>query len=103
MEYGYSILMFCFSGGLLLYALLLYATGDSALIPKNYAAKKDKRYARQVAKIVAATGLAPLMSGYVALYGEKWMLPAVLVLLSGFVICIPFGIRLVRDEEEGDK
>ena len=37
----FSILMFCFSGALFLYAVLLYITKDYKLIPRGYVSKTD--------------------------------------------------------------
>ena len=101
MEYGYSILMGAFGAALLLYAGLMALTGDSGLLPRSYASKqKGKRYVRQVAKALAVAALAPLVSAWVGLRGESAIGWALLVLVSGFCVCIPLGVRVMQDDEE---
>ena len=94
MDTAFSILMFCFSGMLLLYAGLLALAKDPQLIPRHYYAKikNPKAYALQFAKLTALTAAAPALSGLVGLSGCTWA--AVAVLLGGFVVCIWLGIRL---------
>lgn len=100
MEYAYSILMFCFSGAILLYAGLI-APGNDELIGRSWAAKmKDKKaYARQFAKLLALISLAPLLSGVVALIcsPDKMPLLPVVVLIGGTIVCIRIGLRFMRD------
>ena len=104
MEYGYSILMGIFGAALLLYAGLMVWTGDVALLPKSHAGeRKDKAYVRQVGKAVAIAALAPLVSAGVALRGEEAIGSAMLVLVTGFIVCIPLGVRVIQDDEENDK
>lgn len=88
----FSILMFCFSGALLLYAVLLYTTRDYKLIPRGYASKTDdkKAYARQVAEIVALVAVAPAHCGYVALFSMGW---SVVVLVVEMVLAIWVGTK----------
>ena len=98
MEHALSILMFGFAGLLLLYSLLLFATGDPLLIPKHHAAKMrdEKEYARQLGKACfllaiapAAAGLAGLFLGNIALF---------IVLIAGFVLCIWGATRVMKDQ-----
>lgn len=91
----FSILMFCFSGALFLYAVLLYTTKDFKLIPRNYAAKTGdkKAYARKVAEIVALVAVAPAHCGYVALFSMGW---SVAVLLTEMVIAIWVGTKIME-------
>ena len=91
----FSILMFCFSGALFLYAVLLYTTKDYKLIPRGYASKKDdkKAYARQVAEIVALVAVAPTHCGYVALFSMGW---SVVVLVVEIVIALWVGTRIME-------
>ena len=91
----FSILMFCFSGALFLYAVLLYTTKNDKLIPRNYAAKTDdkKAYSRQVAEIVALVAVAPAHCGYVALFSMGW---SVVVLIVEMVLAIWVGTKIVE-------
>ncbi len=96
----YSILMFLFAGGMLLYAALLGATKDYKLIMRYWVTKpKDKRaYAAQFAKLIALVACAPALSGIVGLFGDSdgivWI--ALAVLFAGLVAAIAFGVRLMR-------
>ena len=98
MEYAYSILMFCFSGLLLLYAAALGATGDASMIVRSYAAKMrdPKAYARKFAGAVALAALAPLLSGLVAL--PHWYVAAVIVLIVGLGLALFLATVIMRDE-----
>lgn len=100
MEYGYSVLMFVFSGFILIYAGLI-ALGNYDLIRRMYAVKtKDKKeYARRVAVVLALVSLSPFLSGLVALIGggiEKMALPAIIVLIVSAAAFIALGIRIMR-------
>ena len=94
MEYGFSVLMFCFAGAILLYAGLMGVTGDINLLGfrHRYAAKmKDKKaYAVMVAKILALTAAAPLVGGLVGLLSPQW---GGIVLILLFILCIWFGVK----------
>lgn len=91
----YSILMFCFSGALLLYAAILGLSGDSGMIPKSYAAKgADRRaYARAFARMMAVVAMAPLSSGIVALFNPTL---GMVLLVPDFVACIWVGTYFFR-------
>ncbi len=98
----YSILMFCFSGALLLYAALIAITKDYKMIPRNWAAKPkdEKEYASRFAKIIALVAAAPLLSGAVALFGDsKWiMIAAVAALIGGIIGASVIAVRLMKDQ-----
>lgn len=84
MDSGYSVLMFCFSGAILLYAGLIARTKDTRLIARSWAARMDDKpaYARRFARVLAWTAIAPLLSGLVALCGDAaWVMPAALIVL----------------------
>ena len=89
----FSILMFCFSGAILLYAGLLALTKDYQLIPRNHATDpKDKRaYAAAFARVMAVVALAPLSGGIYGLFNVALGLVALLV---SFPVCIWIGVRL---------
>ena len=91
----FSILMFCFSGALFLYAVLLYTTKDYRLIPRGYASKPDdkKVYARQVAEIIALVAVAPAHCGHVAMVSMGW---SVVVLIVEMVLAIWVGTKIME-------
>ncbi len=91
----FSILMFCFSGMLFLYAVLLFVTRDYKLIPRNYAAKagNKKAYARKMAEIVALVAVAPAHCGYVALFSTGW---SVVVLIVEMILAIWAGTKIME-------
>ena len=91
----FSILMFCFSGALFLYAVLLYTTKDYRLIPRGYASKPDdkKVYARQVAEIIVLVAVAPAHCGYVAMVSMGW---SVVVLIVEMVLAIWVGTKIME-------
>ncbi len=103
MEYGFSVLMFCFAGALLLYSLLLYSEKKrpDLLIPRHvYVSKKNwtVKYARKLAKIVALCALSPLLTGIVALFGKPLIAGIVFVLT--LILFIWLGIRVTGINEE---
>ena len=77
----FSILMFCFSGALFLYSVLLYITKDYKLIPRGYVSKTDDKqaYTKQVAEIVALVAVAPAHCGYIALFSMGWSVVVLIV------------------------
>ena len=102
-SYGFAILMFVFSGVLLLYAVGL-VLGDTDLIQRPWAAKMGDRkaYARRLGKIVALVALAPLASGLVSLLAGETVFPG-LVLVGSLILSIPLGVRLTRGEGEPEE
>ena len=103
MEYGFSILMFCLAGGMLLYALLLYTEKKrpDLLIPRRvYTSKKNWAvpYARKLAKIVALCAVSPLLTGVVGLFAKPLIAGIVLVLT--LILFIWLGIRVTGINEE---
>ena len=91
----FSILMFMFSGGLLLYAAILYLSKDVNMIPRNYAVKvTDKhRYATQFAKVIALVALAPAYGGIVGLFSTFWGLVA---MITQMILAIYLGTKLMK-------
>ena len=84
----FSILMFCFSGALFLYAVLLYITKDYKLIPRGYVSNT-----KQVAEIVALVAVAPAHCGYIALFSMGW---SVVVLIVEMVLAIWVGTKIMQ-------
>ena len=104
MEYGFSILMFCFAGALLLYAGLLVAEKKrpDLLIPRRFAVSMKKtdwiKHARRLAKIVALCALAPFLSGVAGLFGQPLL--AGIVFVAALIAAIWLGVRITRDAAE---
>lgn len=110
MEQAYSILMFCFALGLLLYAVAIALSKSTNLIPRmNRVSVKDpRRYAWQFAKTLAIVALAPAASAVAGLLFGPGV--GVIVLVPAFVLCIWLGVRFSsgelndppEEEEEGE-
>ena len=104
MEQGFSILMFCFAGALLLYAGLLAAEKrrPDLLIPRYQASSGNMtdpiRHARRIAKIVALCALSPLLSGLVGLTGQY--LIAGIVFVVTLVGAIWLVVKITREPTE---
>lgn len=91
----FSMLMFLFSGAILIYAGLLALTKDYKMIPRGYAANPGdkKAYALAFSKTMAVVALAPLNGGYYALFNP--LLGAVMLVLS-FAACIKIGVDVYK-------
>ena len=91
----FSILMFMFSGGLLLYAAILALSKDVKMIPRDYAAKitDKRRYATQFAKVIALVALAPAYGGIVGLFSTGWGLFA---MITQMILAIFLGTKLMK-------
>ena len=91
-----SILMFCFSGALCLYAILLAITKDYDMIPRGNSAKVENRkdYAFRFAQIIALVAIPPAHCGFVALFSPLWGLA---VLLVEMVLVIWAGTKLMDE------
>ncbi|MBQ7578704.1 MAG: hypothetical protein IJT21_10625 [Synergistaceae bacterium] len=95
MEYA-SIFMIIFAGAILLYAVLIAWTRDIRLIAKNRVVKikgDKKLYALKIAKILAFTSIAPLLSGIIGLLSDSALL-MIIALAAGLIICIRVGIKV---------
>ena len=99
MKYGFSILMFCFSAGILLFAGLIALAKDPALIPRHYTAKirNKKRYAVQFAKVLAVTAAAPFSGGLTGLIwnAEETLIPSMLVMITSFIVCMHYAGKIM--------
>ena len=100
MEYGYSILMGCFSAALLLYAGLMALTKDYKLLPLrarvSVKPKNEKRYMTQLAKAVALAALAPALSALVGLWN---VLAALIVWVAAEAFLIRLGTKFMKNVE----
>ena len=96
MDYAYSILMFCFGGAILFYALDIYIFKSVKLIPRRYrhfTFKDEKEYMTQFAKILAIVALAPILSGVVGLFN---VMVGGVVLIVGFVVTLVLATKLIK-------
>ena len=100
MEYGYSILMGIFAGLILIYAGLMALTKDYRMLPLrarvSVQPKDEKRYMKQLAKVVAMVALAPALSALTGLWN---MMAALIVLIVSAVVFIWLGTKIMRGVE----
>ena len=100
MEYGYSILMGIFAGLILIYAGLMALTNDYKMLPfrarVSVQPKDEKRYMKQLAKVVALVALAPALSALTGLWN---MIAALIVLVVSAVVFIWLGTKIMRGVE----
>ena len=100
MEYGYSILMGIFAGLILIYAGLMALTKDYKMLPfrarVSVQPKDEKRYMKQLAKVVALVALAPTLSALTGLWN---MIAALIVLIVSAVVFIWLGTKIMRGVE----
>ena len=100
MEYGYSILMGIFAGLILIYAGLMALTKDYKMLPfrarVSVQPKDEKRYMKQLAKVVALVALAPSLSALTGLWN---MIAALIVLVVSAIVFIWLGTKIMRGVE----
>lgn len=100
MEYGYSILMGIFAGLILIFAGLMALTKDYKMLPfrarVSVQPKDEKRYMKQLAKVVALVALAPALSALTGLWN---MIAALIVLVVSAVVFIWLGTKIMRGVE----
>ena len=100
MEYGYSILMVFFAVLILIYAGLMALTKDYKMLPfrarVSVQPKDEKRYMKQLAKVVALVALAPALSALTGLWN---MIVALIVLVVSAVVFIWLGTKIMRGVE----
>lgn len=100
MRYGFSILMFCLSGLLLLYAAYAGTSGDPKSVPKRHAAEMNdpQAYAKKFAALLALTAIAPLIAGIVGLFQ---IFPAgVLALILTLPLFLALGVKRFFGKED---
>jgi hypothetical protein len=89
-----AIIMFVFSGAILLYAGLLALTRDVTMLPKQSAVKNvgdKKAYALRVAKVLAIVAVSPALTGVTALLSG---IAAAIVFVVSLVGCIWLGVKV---------
>ncbi|MBQ9428389.1 MAG: hypothetical protein IJU41_02450 [Clostridia bacterium] len=100
MEYAFSIIMAAFSAAILLFAGLMGLAGDYKMIPYRARAsvkpKNPKKYARQLAKVLALVAIAPALGALVGLWH-----PGIggVVLVAACVLLIWLGTKFMKDAE----
>ena len=96
MEFGFSILMFCFAGAILLYAGLIAFTRSTRLIKHCDGENMERpgHYAAQFAKLLALVAVAPALAGVAALVNGLF---AFIVLVVSLVVFIWAGNRFFMD------
>ena len=87
-----AIIMFVFSGAILLYAGVMALSRDINMIPRSHAAKvRDKKaYALKVAKVLAIVAISPALTGVAALFSS---VAAAIVFIVSLVACIWVGVK----------
>ena len=97
MNEGFSVLMFIFSGCLLLYSALLAFTGNYGMLPSrarvSVRPQNPRAYARALAKVIALVALVPFLTGIAAFSS---LLLAGFVFAAGMVITLWTGVRIMR-------
>lgn len=101
MRYGFSVLMFCFAGMILIYALMVWHGGFN-MIFRHWAVKVNdkKAYARRFAKILAIVAIAPALSGLAGVIvdmEESPFLPMV-VFAVGLPVAIWLGVKMTEEK-----
>lgn len=100
MEYGYSILMGIFAGLILIYAGLMALIKDYRMLPLrarvSVQPKDEKRYMKQLAKVVALVALAPALSALTGLWN---MIATLIVLVVSAIVFIWLGTKIMRGVE----
>ena len=99
-ETGFSILMFIFSGAILIYAGILALTKNYNMLPYrsrvSVKPKDPKRYAFQLSKVIALVSLSPALCAAVALWNP---VAAVIVLIVSAVLFIWIGTKIMKGVE----
>lgn len=97
MEHGFSILMLVFGAMILIYAALV-GLGGFDLIPRGWSVKvKNKKlYAKQFAKLLMLTALAPILGGLIGFLNTG---VGAVVTVIAFVFFIRYGIQLTHINE----
>ena len=98
MDQYFSIFMFIFAGALLLYAFILAVTKDYNMLPYrarvSVKPKNAKKYAVQLAKVVALTGAAIALGAAVSLWNG---LAGSVVMIAGVIAALWAGTKMVKD------
>lgn len=97
MEHAFSILMFIFSGAILLYAALMAVTKDYNMLPyrsrQSVKPKNPEKYMVQLAKIVALTALGIAVGAAVALWNQA---VGAAVMIAGVAAALWAGTKIIK-------
>ena len=97
MERAFSILMFIFSGALLLYAGLMAVTKDYNLLPYrsrvSVKPKNPEKYMVQLAKIVALVAAMIAVGAAIALWNAA---AGAIVIVVGVVAALWCGTKIIK-------
>ena len=97
MDHALSILLFIFSGALLLYAALMAITKNYKILPVrsqiSVEPKDPKAYTVQFSKVIALVAAAPALGGLIALINP---IAGLLVMLAAFIATIWIGTKIMR-------
>ena len=89
-----------FAGLILIYAGLMALTKDYKMLPfrarVSVQPKDEKRYMKQLAKVVALVALAPALSALTGLWN---MIAALIVLVVSAIVFIWLGTKIMRGVE----
>ena len=99
MENGFSVLMLIFAAALLLYATILAITKDYKMLPYrarvSVEPKNPKKYAVQLAKVIALTALAIAAGAAVSLWS---MAAGAVLMIAGVIAALWAGTKIVKNE-----
>lgn len=99
MENGFSVLMLIFAAALLLYATILAITKDYKMLPYrarvSVEPKNPKKYAVQLAKVIALTALAIAVGAAVSVWN---MAAGAVLMIAGVIAALWAGTKIVKNE-----
>ena len=99
MENGFSVLMLIFAAALFLYAAILAITKDYNMLPYrarvSVKPKNPKKYAVQLAKVIALTALAIAAGAAVSLWS---MAAGAILMIAGVIAALWAGTKIVNNE-----
>lgn len=94
----FTILMFIFSGAILLYAGLMALTKDYKILPirsrQSVNPKDKKRYTVQLSKAIALVAVVPALSGIVGIWSG---IGAGIVFVAGLIVTVWLGTKIMKD------
>ena len=99
MDNGFPILMLIFAAALLLYATILAITKDYKMLPYrarvSVEPKNPKKYAVQLAKVIALTALAIAVGAAVSVWN---MAAGAVLMIAGVIAALWAGTKIVKNE-----
>ncbi len=96
MDNAFSILMFFFSGALLVYAALMAITKDYKILPYHsrvsFKPKEPEKYMVKLAKIVAIVAMIIAIGAAIALWNKG---VGAVVMISGVIVVLCVGAKKI--------